>query len=220
MRRGLLIGLLIAFGCGSAVQTGNPAAAVKSYQRAIKKNDAKTAFSLLSKKTKKRIPYKKFARLWNSRRAELALQSKQLDQALDLDPTLGTRARVTYKDGKRAALSREESFWRLESPLSGSATATKARDAIRLLSKALSRRDYNGVVALLSEERRRAIHDQMVRAFSNSLRKSTDLPLQYVGDKFASLTWEDSNGRYKLVLILEDDEWRIHDVHITPKSNE
>ena len=108
-------------------------------------------------------------------------------------------------------------LWRLESELVTPSKAKRPYDAIREFAAAIQQRDIGRILSILSERRRLGMQRQ-IEGFVNGIGKHAGDKMDRQGDSKATLTWDDNNITYKIVLKKEDDEWRIDDVYIRPKN--
>lgn len=219
MRTWIAIGLcaLFGLGCGGAAASASAPAAegVRVYLTALKSDDPKAAYSMLSAEARKDLTYKEFQLLWKESRAERHLQAAALEEGLDGDDDLGERAQVKFPDGKTASLHRESGKWRLESALLSQSHAGQPRDAVRIFAEALEARDFDMLIRILTTRRGEGIRKQL-EAFTRSLRDHLGEEISNVGKDRAELQWDDKDTRYKIVLYKDGDEWRVDDVHIRP----
>lgn len=202
--------------CASPNHSSSPAVdSVRQYIQALRANNARDAYDLLSTATRKTLRYEQFARQWNRSRDERAWQIQTLETSIKANPNAGERARVSYSDGKVMYLQLDGNAWRLETELAGKSLAKHPRDAIRLFARAISTRDVGAALDLLTERRRAGIVKQ-VEGFIAGLGKRIDDRLDQFGPDRAELRWDDQGFRYRIMLRKERDEWRIDDIYIRP----
>jgi hypothetical protein len=207
---------LIAAACGgSARGPSSPAAnGVRAYLDALKSDDPRDAYDMLSDSTRRRVSFDEFALQWKNSAKERAWQVKVLEESLKGNPDVGERALISFSDGKLVQLEREGKAWRLESELVSRSRAKKPRDAIRLFADAVAARDVSGVLGILTQRRREGIAKQ-VEGFVAGIGKHVNGPLEELTDR-AELRWDENGIRYRIVLRKEDDEWRVDDIYIRP----
>lgn len=216
----LVLCLTFALGCGGSALSGRratpPAAnGVRELISALRADDPKRAYGMLSDDVRAKLSFDDFALMWNDSKAERAMQARALEEGLRGDPDLGERSRVVFRDGRSVGLTREQGVWRLESALMSGSHASRPHDAVRLLAEALSARDYERVLRVLTGRRRDAIRNQVDR-FTGSLVDHIDGAIHFVGKDGAEMRWDDGDTRYRITLKKEGDEWRVDDIHITP----
>lgn len=218
MRR--LAWLAIALcGCASGPSVKEPASrAAEAYLAALRADDPARAYALLSSAVQRDLPYEAFKLAWREHRAERAAQAGALADGLKGGGDLGERARVTFADGRAVTLRRERGAWRLEAGLIAATHAASPHVAIELFADALSARSYEDVMRILTARRRDGLGHE-VDLFVASLKKQLGDArhrVEFVGKDRAELGWDDGDIHYRIVLRLEDDEWRIDDVHRQP----
>jgi hypothetical protein len=211
--------LALTTGCGGAARAREPAArGVEAYLDALRDDDARRAYSLLTDEVRREISYDAFAAQWKEQKAERQQQVRALEEDLRGGADLGERAKVSFPDGKALSLHRQSGSWRLEGPLLSRVHAASPHVAIELFAEALAARNYESVMRLLTARRREGIGRQ-VDAFSASLlRQLGDArhKISTVGKDRAELQWDDGEMQYRVILRLEGDEWRVDDVHARP----
>jgi len=213
--------LLAASACGprGAARASEPASnGVSAYLDALRSDDPRRAYSLLSDEVRKEMPYETFAALWKQHATERAYQARALEEDLKGGADLGERAKVTLPDGKSLSLHRQSGTWRLDVPLLSRTHAATPHVAVEVFTEALVRRDYEAVMRILTARRREGIGKQ-VDSFVTSLERQLGDPrhrIATIGKDRAELQWTDGGMVYKVVLRLEGDEWRVDDVHAWP----
>lgn len=214
---GALVASLAGCGARQDASARQPAArAVEAYLDALRDDDPRRAYAMLSSQARKELPFEAFALRWRESKAERAQQATGLAEGLQSDGDLGERARVTLADGKTATLRREGGAWRLETGLLAATHASSPHVAIELFADALQAKSYEDVLRVLTARRRDGLGRQVDR-FVASLRKhlgDARHRVEFVGKDRAELAWEDGELRYKVVIRLEGEEWRIDDVHV------
>ena len=206
--------------CGGSVGPTSPAAdGVRGYLQALRANDARAAYDLMSADTRHQISFDEFDRQWKQTTGERAWQAQVLEESLKGNPDVGERAVVSFHDGKLVELEREGRTWRLQSELVGRSRAKDPHDAIRLFAEAVAGRDVNGALDALTERRRDGIVKQ-VQGFIAGLAKHQLDALDPQTTDRAELRWDENGIRYRIVLRKEHDEWRIDDIYIRPEPKD
>ncbi len=209
-----------AGGCGGASGPSSPAAdGVRTYLSALKRDDPRDAYAMLSESAKKTVSFDAFAMQWKESVAERKWQVQLLEDSLKGNPDVGERAMVTYADGKTVHLDRDGTSWRLESELIGRSRAKSPRDAIVLFADAIAARDLGGVLGVLTQRRREGLTKQ-IEGFVSGIGKRVNDTLDQSGTDRAELRWDENGIRYRIVLRRENDEWRVDDIHIRPAPKE
>lgn len=213
MYRVLLVVLLTA--CRPPSGPSSPAAnGVRAYLAALKSNNPRAAYSLLSSSTRKKMNYDEFARQWEATKQERAWQVKVLEEGLKGNPDVGERARVSFSDGKIVPLERDGNRWLLESELVSRSRAKRPRDALRVFTDALSSRDVGALLGVLTQRRREGLMKQ-IGGFVGGLDKRINDKMEEYPDR-AELRWDENGIRYRVVLRKEENEWRVDDIYIRP----
>ncbi len=201
--------------CRSAGGPSTPAAdGVRAYVAALKSNDPREAYGLLSTDARRAVSFDEFALSWKQSDKERQWQVRVLEESLKGNPDVGERAQVGYPDGKLVQLEREGRLWRLESELVSRSRAKRPRDAIRLFADAVGQRDVNAALGVLTQRRRDGVMKQ-VEGFVAGIGKHVNGTIEEMADR-AELRWDENGMRYRIVLRKEDDEWRIDDIYIRP----
>lgn len=214
------VALVALAACGGPAGPSTPASnGVRAYIAALKSNDARDAYNLLSSSARKQLSYDEFALSWKQSEKERAWQAKVLEESLKGNPDVGERALVSYSDGKLVQLEREGKAWRLDSELVSRSRARRPRDAIRLFADAIAARDVSGVLGVLTQRRRDGLTKQ-VEGFVAGIGKRINDKIDEFGTDRAELRWDENGIRYRIVLRKEDDEWRVDDIYIRPSPTE
>src|SRR3954452_180542 len=154
--------VLVVCACGGASGPSSPAAdGVRAYVRALRDNNPREAYALLSAEARKKVSFDEFALAWKQSDKERAWQARALDDGLRGNPDVGERALISFSDGKLVQLEREGKTWRLESELVSRSRAKQPRDAIRLFAEAIAARDVSGILNALSQRRRDGLQKQV-----------------------------------------------------------
>jgi hypothetical protein len=205
-----------ASSCSGAERRDAPAGnGVRAYVAALRADDPRAAWRLLSDDVKAGTSYEAFAAAWKASELERRRQATELEEGLQGDPDLAERAVVTYRDGKSVRLRRATGPWRVDTGLVSRVHASSPRDAVEIFAAALDSRSYQGVMSILTTRRREGI-SRMVADFASSLRKAKKNPgIQEFPDR-AEMTWEQDGVEYELVLLKEGNEWRVDDFDVRP----
>jgi hypothetical protein len=211
-----LVFALAAAACGGPAGPSSPAAdGVQAYLAALRSNDARAAYGLLSADVRKKLSFDEFALQWRQSEHERKWQTQVLEDSLKGNPDVGERALVSFSDGKLVQLEREGKIWRLESELVSRSRAKEPRDAIRLFADAIAARDISAALNVLTKRRRDGIVRE-VEGFISGIGKRINDRLDRFGTDRAELRWDENGIRYRIVLRREQEEWRIDDIHIRP----
>lgn len=214
---------LAAAGCAArgAARASEPVSnGVSAYLAALRSDDPHRAYSLLSSDARKEVSFETFAALWKEHRAEREQQARALEEDLRGGADLGERARVSLEGGKTVGLRRQPGGWRLDVPLLSRTHAATPHVAVEVFAAALTARDYEAVMRILTSRRRDGI-GKRVDDFVGSLERhlgDARHRVSFIGKDRAELQWSENGRSYKIILRLEGDEWRVDDVHDVPAS--
>ena len=207
--------LIVVVACGGSIITKKkpspPAATgIQAFISALRSDDPKPAYALLSAEIQRDVTFEQFALEWKQNKPERSFRAAALAEGLKGNPDLGERSKVVYADGKSVNLLRENGEWRLESALVSRFHAGRPHDAVKIFAEGLAGRDYDALMRILSSRRRKLISNK-VDTFATTLIKHLNDEIAFLGNDKAVLRWEDDEHRYKLVLLKEGDEWRVDD---------
>jgi hypothetical protein len=217
------VGLALAL-AGCAGRAAGPAAdrpaadAARAYVDALAADDPRRAYELLAADVRRDLPYAAFAAAWKAHRAERSAQRDALARALRADAAADERARVRFPDGATTTLRRERGAWRLDAGLLAGRHAPAPAAALERFAAALAARSWLDLLPVLTSRRRDALAAQ-VDGFVASLATQLADPrhrLDRLAEDRAELAWDDGELRYKVVLMLDEGEWRVDDVVIVP----
>ncbi len=213
--------VLLAVGCGPTTARETRAdTGVRAYAATLRSDDPRPAYQLLSKDAREVVSYEEFARDWKASKAERLAQAAEIEEGLKGEPHATERAEVTYADGKTVRLRYQDGTWRLDTSLVSRTVARSPLDAIEIFAQAIDARDFKGVMSILTSRRREGINEFVTR-FAASLRKQKgEAGIQMMGKSRAEIKWDEDGVQYKVVLIKEDDEWRVDDFDIVPAPQE
>jgi hypothetical protein len=186
---------------------------VRELVAALRSDNARSAYALLSDDERKRVSFDDFALEWKQTGPERAWQAKALEESLKGNPDVGERANVSFSDGKLVQLEREGKTWRLESELVSRTRAKEPRDAVRMFAEAVAQRDVGALLNVLTSRRRDGLKRQL-DGFITGLQKHVNVQLDRSGTDRAELRWDDAGMQYTIRIIKEDGEWRIDDIYI------
>ncbi len=215
-RRIALTGALALAACGPKAGSVSAAEGLQAYVKALRSDDPKPLYEMLTKAQKEAISYESWVAEWKSNAAERAWQANQVSDRWT--GQLQARAEVTYSDGQQVQLRQADRGWRLEQALVSRSTAPTAAIALEQLQAALARQDLPALFALMTQERRESI-EQRLRDFQDGLSQQGDdghSDFFAVGDKRYELSWRHLGVHYRLVFVLEGANWRLDELHLGP----
>lgn len=204
----LLIAAAASAACAGGRSDGS-AGIARALARATTDDDARAAYTLLSRKVQQRVSFDEWTRRWKETRGERARQSTALEVAVKGGATLGERARLHVDESEVTSLVREGDGWRLETPLLVAGGAPTPEEALRRFADALDERSFGAVLRLLTAERQAHVR-QAVDGFAGGLREHAAELVETTPDR-ATLVWTDGNKRWRVVLVREQGSWRIED---------
>ena len=209
MRAGLVLLLCAACGGGAPRATEPPVAGARAWASALSADDPDRGYALLARDVQKRVPQALFAERWREAKPERDRQAAALAGALGQSGQRGERGRLS--SGKDAVgLVHEAGGWRLETPLLFPIRADSPQSALRGLATAISERDVEGVLRLMSRARRERLQERL-RGLARGLEQHAGDPIELVRDR-AVLRWSDGVVRWRIVLVREGGEWRLDDI--------
>lgn len=200
---------VVCVGCASGAP--HPRDAVEAYLAAVEARDASAVYAMLDESARMDMNAEAFERYFDEHYDDILVQSKALaarvasqEQALEVEaqvPVAGSVAPVTWAEGR----------WYLagESP-TGAALETP-RDTLEALLRALTTRDLERVMGLLSQEQR-TVYVQEMDALRGSLVESLDNNLITNGDT-AVLPLDNGD---KILLVREAGVWKIQGYEQSP----
>jgi len=192
--------LLLTASCARPALEG-PQRTLRRYIVAVRTNQPRLAYGLLSPQTQRQVPREEFMDRWRKSRIELLQQAREIEAGLSGDG-LQVSATVTLHKGKTRLL-RFEKGWKLTGDFR--AAARSPRGVVLALLEAAERRDYRAVKALMSPRVARAFERELENRIK-ALRKGLQRGLRVKGNK-ASLNY----GRFKLQLVEKNGRWMVFD---------
>lgn len=188
------------------------------YVSALKSSDPRPAYDMLTDKEQKTISYEQWATDWKRHKEERLKQAKELETTLETHGIVDSAAVLRFDDGKRVTLQHEAAGWRLDQALVNRTVANTPDDAIAIFSQVLQERNVEALLRIVSKRHREGIQKQLQR-FHESLKGELAKPhheIFLVNPNRAEITWSNDDLRYRLVLVKEDGDWFIDDIHLGP----
>lgn len=210
----LALGLLAA--CGGAGRSTPPASpTVRAYVAALRADDPRAAYDLMSDDAQDAISFDDFAVQWKEHAAERAAQAAALEDGLRDQPDVGARANVTLATGAEVPLARDRGSWRVDAALVTPSHASRAVDAFRQFAAAVQARDLEALLGVLTERRRAGLAKQLDGFFAGIDGHLGKKAQWYQYPDRAELRWSTSGLNYKIVARKEGEVWRIDDIDVT-----
>jgi len=203
----LLCALLCAGGgCarGEAARVADPGQSVAALRAALERDDADAVYALLDPELRASLDRGSFERLWQETPAE---RRELLEALQDTDGRLHARASVAFDSGEEVGLVLDDGRWRIAGGVLDAASLRSPEDALRALHLALERRSLDGLLRVLSAERR-AAWQAAFEATLEGTADSADLQVEVRGDTAEVRT----TGGGVILLVREAGEWHVTDV--------
>ncbi len=204
--------------CAPRAQHARARTGLQNYLQALRADDPRPVYEMLSEKQRTSTTYKAWSKRWQESKAERNAQATQIEESLRVRQGVDEDAQLLFEDGRTMSLARAAKGWRLNEALLGRNQADQPDDALRLFATAIRERDIGNLLQILSKRHRTRIQAE-VEAFYLGLAEqlATGETSPYLlSDSRAELAWNYEGLRYKLVLIKEEGEWVIDDVHMGP----
>jgi hypothetical protein len=227
LRLALVICVALAAGCGGGARqaargTTSGGAGVELVVAALRSDDPARAYALLSVDLRQQIDYEQFVEQWQRAQAERRERARDIEAELRASPSMGERARVTLADGSAVHLVREGNAWRLESALLTALRTGQPRETLQMFAQALTTRDYDALLRVLTERRRDAIADllgDLTTSLTRHLESGADT-IEVLDEDRVEMRWEDGDVRYDILLRKEGGEWRVDDLRVRTLPSE
>ncbi len=204
--------------CGPSAQNARARTGLQSYLVALRGTDPRPVYQMLTAEQRRATSYQQWAKRWNASKAERQLQAKQIEKSLLVQQGVDEDAQLRFDDGRTISLARAPDGWRLNQALLGRNRADKPDDALNLFSHAVRERNVDDLLQMLSKRHQTRIETELA-AFSEGLAQELAKGGQspyLLSDTKAELAWNYDGIRYKVVLVREEGEWLIDDVHMGP----
>ena len=201
-------------GCGGA--PSGPDATLHTLADALRRGDAPTVYSLMSRRYRERVPLAELERILREQPEEVRATADALDGPVAIEE----EARVRLASGEEIVIERARGQWRVVTDVADYYARGTPREAVRSFVRAIEHQRYDVVLALLpraererlSEEGLRAQWDgpgreeveRVVAALRGALETS---PIEETGER-AVMPYGD---RFRVVLVREDGAWCIED---------
>ena len=211
----LALGLLLA-ACSGAAPRSEPEGTVAAFAAALREGRYDEAYGMMSRSYRRRVPFEEFRRHLEANPDEAREAADALSRPDGPPEEIAT---VTYADGERIEMIREDDAWRIATNVVDFYDQSSPRAALRSFVRAMERERYDVVLRMvpeadlegMSEERMREAwsgdgREEIERLVSN-LRAHLDNPIEQVGDR-ATMPYGE---RYTAVMVREDGLWKVED---------
>lgn len=213
----LMLGGTAGTGCGARqghIKTP-PSASIQAYVKALRGDDPRAAYDMLSSAQQREMSFDDFALHWKDHAAERAWQAAALEEGLRDHAELGAHAEVTLASGASVPLERDQGSWRVGAAMVTPGRASRAVDAFRQFAAAVQARDLEALLAVLTERRRAGLAKQLDGFFAGIDGHLGKQARWYEYPDRAELRWSSGGLNYKLIARKDGDVWRIDDIDVT-----
>ena len=194
--------LVSVLGCGPSLPP-DPRVAVRAYADAARRGDADEIYRLLSASSRQARTLAQVREMVSAERPELAQQAEQLSAR---DTRLQATARLHYADGEAVTMDLDGGRYWVTSAGALPGAGRSPEETLDALRRVLARRNYAGLIRILSPTTRAAIeHD--LRALVDGLSDPGALPLR-MNDDAATVTVP---GGHHVTLRREEGLWKVDD---------
>lgn len=180
-----------------------PRTALESWRAALQRDDAQSAWALLSAEERRRTPLVEFRRRWEAATDE----RRALAAALATAPAPTLRAQVT-SDGRSLAVVAEGTAWRIVAPRSAELGGATASELLARVVAAFERRDADAIVRLFADPLRSAVE----RELADRLEGLRTLSRQPISPDATRVRLR-YGSRYFIELVKEGGSWLISDLN-------
>ncbi len=213
------LALMVALtACGGPGEGVRAQAGFQPYLQKLQGDDPRPVYNMLSRELRASISYSEWVAMWKESAAERKVQAAELEASLKAQGVLEERAQLQFADGKTLSLRRKNKGWTLDQALVGHTQADSPADALSVFLAAIKGRDLHALLQILSAERRTALEERL-----RELQESLDgqlgeswRELYLVSEDRAELNWSHEGVRYKVVLVRENGDWHVDDLHLGP----
>lgn len=194
--------LIVVFGCASR-QVPDPKVTARAYAKAAEQGDAGAIYALLTPEGQRSLGAQGTRQLVSESRAELARTAKGLQSEA---ARVEANAEARYSDGESATLVLEDGRFKVDAASLLPARPRTPSQALAGLRRALARRSYPALMALMTGDSQGALESDLGSLVSG-LEHPETLDIQINGD---SAEVELPTGHH-IVLKREAGIWRVLD---------
>lgn len=197
---------LLCTACGGSIAANSPPSdTLVAYADAVAAGDADRAYALSSREIRDRMTLDAFRERMRENHEELAAEARALKARAQ--EAMRARAALHLRNGETIALALEDGEWAIEGGVLDAPGLRTPRDAVVAFRQALSRRDFAGILRVLSRQRRAQIAAEISRVVESSADEA-DMQIEVDGDQ-ATVNLTDGG---QVQLVREGGEWHIVDV--------
>ncbi|MCB9593364.1 MAG: hypothetical protein H6719_11590 [Sandaracinaceae bacterium] len=210
----LVLLLLVLEGCPAFDSGSTPESSVAALSSALRDGRSEDAYALMSESYRQRVSLEEFRRYFRDYDAEVQQTARALSQRTG---RAEQEAVVAYGEGESLRLVRENGDWRIASDVVNFYDQSTPRATLRSFVRAMERRRYDVVLALIPEAGREGETEEHLREtwegegreeverLLSNLRAALDDPIEEVGDR-ATMSYGD---RFTAQFVREDGTWRM-----------
>ncbi len=190
--------------CGPSADAQHPRSALDRYVKAIRANNPRAAYELLSKKEKGRISFQAFARKWRKSYPELKVQADAIAKDRTRDKSYSIRARIELGHQRKVTLAWEKDRWRILGGVGSGFDSLSPREAVLALVRAVESRNFSAFLKLLSKARRERFEREITLRLEK-LKANLDRDFEITGNR-ARLQYD---PQHWIMLVKENGVWKI-----------
>lgn len=200
----LLLPALLAIGCGRGTDRHHPRSALDAYAKAVRANDPRAAYNLLSKKLRQEMSFQVFAKRWQKNYDELKLQAEAIGQSRAKPAAFDVKATIRIGTKRTVTLGMEKDRWRILGGVGEGFDSASPREAIQGLVRALESKNFSAFLKLLSKSRREQFEREMTLRLEK-LKANLDRDVEVTGNQ-ARFQYD---PRFWIRLVKENGVWKI-----------
>lgn len=193
--------LVLAAGCGERVL--HPADTIEAYRSAVDARDAGAVYAMLDESARMGMDEEAFEEHFEAHYDAIRAQARRMARAASQEGALRVEAEVQISGGI-APVVWADGDWALARETPTRSSQDTPRDTLLALLQALDARDLEGLVALLSHERR-TVYIQELDVLRDGLKDGLGNAVITTGD---TAVLPLNNGD-KVLLVREDGVWRV-----------
>jgi hypothetical protein len=173
-----------------------------TYVQLMSEGKVDDAYDLLSVTQQAALSRQQFRELAAAQPDEVRHQLRSLQR--QTKRPIPVTAEVPLQNGEVATLVLRDGRWHIAQGTAGAATMISPRHTLRALRRALQRRSYPAVVALLGREARAQLEDEVARIVEG-LANEEELTVEVTGNR-ARVRYD---GHHVIELERQDGDWVI-----------
>ncbi|MDX9999987.1 MAG: hypothetical protein RBU30_01695 [Polyangia bacterium] len=199
-----LVAAVQVVGCMSQPDGHHPRSALDKYVRAVRANDPRAAYGLLSKEVQAQVSLEEFTRRWQASHDDLKAQAAELERARSKPKAYNLQATFTIGTQRSVSLALEGERWRILGGVGSGLDSASPREAVVALVRALESKNFSAFLKLLSKPRQEQFQREMSLRLEK-LRANLDRDFEVLGNR-ARLQYD---PRFWIQLVKEKGVWKI-----------